>query len=244
MFGRDPTQSRRADSLPDALVALSARAGKPLWIPPDVVGQCCATPWSSKGYRKGHDYMAASTVDALWHWSDGGRLPIVVDAASCTLGLLDELGQNLDAERRARHQKLRILDSVTWCRDLLPHLNITRKLSRVVLHPTCSMNHLGISAQLSEIASRLATDVEVPIGDTCCGTAGDRGLLHPEIVVSATRDMKAALDTEEPADAYLSANRTCEMGLLQATGRPYQSFVYLLEELSRPLEAESTEVAV
>jgi D-lactate dehydrogenase len=102
-----------------------------------------------------------------------------------------------------------------------------------VIHPTCSMNHLGISAQLSEIASQLGFDVEVPIGDTCCGTAGDRGLLHPEIVVSATRDTKAVLNTES-ADAYLSANRTCEMGLLHATGRPYASFVYLLEELSRP----------
>ena len=47
------------------------------------------------------------------------------------------------------------------------------------------------------------------------------------------RDTKAALDAE-PADAYISANRTCEMGLLHATGRPYHSFVYLLEELSRP----------
>jgi D-lactate dehydrogenase len=79
------------------------------------------------------------------------------------------------------------------------------------------MNHLGISAQLSEIASSLAVEAEVPVGDTCCGTAGDRGLLHPELVVSATRDTKAVLDAR-PADAYISANRTCEMGLLHATG--------------------------
>ncbi len=63
--------------------------------------------------------------------------------------------------------------------------------------------------------------------------AGDRGLLHPELVTSATRDEKAGLD-ETPAQAYLSANRTCEMGLRQATGRPYESFVFLLEELTRP----------
>jgi len=242
MFGRDPTQSHRAPSLPDVLVALSARAGRPLWIPSDVVGLCCATPWSSKGYRKGHDYMAASIADALWNWSDEGRLPIVVDAASCTLGLMDDVGQHLDEQRRSRHQRLKIVDSITWCRDLLPYLQIKRRLRRVVVHPTCSMNHLGISAQLSEIASQLAYDVEVPIGDTCCGTAGDRGLLHPELVVSATRDTKAVLDTE-PADAYLSANRTCEMGLLHATGRPYQSFAYLLEELSRPSAAISAETA-
>jgi Putative oxalocrotonate tautomerase enzyme len=107
-------------------------------------------------------------------------------------------------------------------------------------HPTCSMNHLGISAQLSEIASSLAVEAEVPVGGTCCGTAGDRGLLHPELVVSATRDTKAVLDTE-PADAYISANRTCEMGLLHATGRSYQSFVFLLEELSRPERPSSLE---
>jgi D-lactate dehydrogenase len=38
-----------------------------------------------------------------------------------------------------------------------------------------------------------------------------------------------------PAQAYLSANRTCEMGLRrQATGYSYESFVFLLEELTRP----------
>lgn len=36
-----------------------------------------------------------------------------------------------------------------------------------------------------------------------------------------------------PAQAYLSANRTCEMGPRQATGRPCESFVSLLEEVTR-----------
>jgi D-lactate dehydrogenase len=233
MFGRDPTQSRRAPSLPETLVTLSARAGKPLWIPPDVAGLCCATPFSSKGYQKAHDYMATAMVDALWRWSDHGQLPIVIDAASCTLGLVEAVGRHLDEESRALQDRLKIVDSVTWCRDLLPRLNIVRKLARVMVHPTCSMNHLGISTQLREIAACLAVEAEVPVGDTCCGTAGDRGLLHPELVESATRDTKAVLDAR-PADAYISANRTCEMGLLHATGRPYQSFVFLLEQLTRP----------
>jgi D-lactate dehydrogenase len=32
----------------------------------------------------------------------------------------------------------------------------------------------------------------------------------------------------------VSSNRTCELGLQQVTGRPYSSFVFLLEELTRP----------
>jgi D-lactate dehydrogenase len=232
MFGRDPT-GPAAPSLAEAFVNLSRRAGKPLWIPPDVAGLCCSTPWHSKGYRQGHKYMAEAVADALWRWSDGGTLPIVVDAASCTLGLKEDIVTQLEGERKRQYEKLTIIDSIAWCRDLLPKLAIAGRLRRVAVHPTCSITDLGLTGALKQIAGRLAEEVEVPIGTTCCGTAGDRGLLHPELVVSATREVRLVL-IDRPFDAYLSANRTCEMGLRHATGRPYESFIFLLEELSRP----------
>jgi D-lactate dehydrogenase len=234
MFGRDPA-GPAAPSLPESFVALSRRAGKPLWIPPDVGGLCCTTPWKSKGYRQGHKYMAQAVADALWRWSDGGALPIVVDAASCTLGLIEDVATELEGEQKEQHESLKIIDSIAWCRDLLPNLAISRTLPRVAVHPTCSITHLGLAGALEEIADCLADEVEVPLGTTCCGTAGDRGLLHPELVVSATREVRSMLDAQS-CDAYLSANRTCEMGLRHATGRPYESFILLLEELSRPKE--------
>ena len=232
MFGRDP-DGAASPSLPEAFVALSERAGKPLWIPPDVGGLCCSTPWKSKAYPKGHEFMAKSIAEAMLRWSDDGKLPIVVDAASCTLALGQDIASLLDTETRAKYERLAIIDSIAWCRDLLPTLTIRRKLGRIAVHPTCSITHLELAKTLELIATHLADDVEVPIGTTCCGTAGDRGLLHPELVVSATREVKAVLDAR-PAEAYVSANRTCEMGLRHATGRPYESFVFLLEELSRP----------
>ena len=36
------------------------------------------------------------------------------------------------------------------------------------------------------------------------------------------------------AKRSMSSGRSCEMGLRHATGRPYESFIFLLEELSRP----------
>ncbi len=81
IFGRDPGQHRHP-SLPQSLVEVSARAGQPLWIPGDVAGKCCSTPWSSKGYNRGHRWMAAATCDALCEWSGHGTLPVVIDAAS------------------------------------------------------------------------------------------------------------------------------------------------------------------
>jgi D-lactate dehydrogenase len=235
IFGRDPGQARRP-SLPQVLVEVSARAGKPLWIPGDVAGKCCSTPWSSKGYLRGHKWMAAATCDALWAWSGHGTMPVVIDAASCTNGLLDDVKNYLDPERRARLEQITLLDAIAWCDRLLPALTVTRRVERAAVHPTCSTTHLGLTKTLERLADRLAGDVLVPAGTTCCGTAGDRGLLHPELVVSATRDEKAGLD-ELPAQAYLSANRTCEMGLRQATGYPYESFVFLLEELTRSSHA-------
>jgi D-lactate dehydrogenase len=232
MFGRDP-DSPASPSLPEVFVTLSNRAGKPLWIPPDVVGLCCSTPWKSKGYPKGHEFMAKSLAEAMLRWSDDGKIPIVVDAASCTLALSQDIASLLDPETKARYESLTVIDSIAWCRDLLPKLTIGRKLGRIAVHPSCSITHLELAKTLKQIATHLADDVEVPIGTTCCGTAGDRGLLHPELVVSATREVKAILDAH-PAEAYISANRTCEMGLRHATGRPYESFVFLLEELSRP----------
>jgi D-lactate dehydrogenase len=232
IFGRDP-DSPASPSLPDTFATLSKRAGKPLWIPPDVIGLCCSSPWKSKGYPKGHEFMAKSVAEAMIRWSDGGKMPIVVDAASCTLALSQDIASLLDEETKAKYEALTIIDSIAWCRDLLPNLTIRRKLGRIAVHPTCSITHLELAKTLKQIAAKLADDVEVPIGTTCCGTAGDRGLLHPELVVSSTREVKAVLDAH-PAEAYVSANRTCEMGLRHATGRPYESFVFLLEELSRP----------
>jgi D-lactate dehydrogenase len=231
MFGRDPDATSTM-SIQDALVELSRRGGRPLWIPNDVAGHCCSTPFSSKGFADAHQYMADSIADAMWRWSDGGRIPIVVDAASCTLGIAEDVLRYLSPERKARHGKLHIVDSVDWCRELLPSLTIKRKLNHVMLHPTCSMTHLGLVDSFKEIAAEIALNVEIPIGTTCCGTAGDRGLLHPELVRSATRE-EGAVAVATAADAYLSANRTCEMGMRHATGRPYESFIFALELCTR-----------
>src|SRR5258708_21335349 len=114
MFGRDPARPA-SPSLPEAFVTLSERAGKPLWIPPDVAGLCCSTPWKSKGYPQGHKFMAKSIADAMLRWSDGGRIPIVVDAASCTLFLSQDIASLLDAETKTKYARLTIVDKIARC---------------------------------------------------------------------------------------------------------------------------------
>jgi D-lactate dehydrogenase len=218
--------------LPVAMVELSARAGLPVWIPDDVAGHCCSVPWTSKGYSEGAQLMANRTIEALWRWSGEAELPVVIDASSCALGLASEVADNLTDENRERHGKLEILDSVAWAKRLLPDLPIREKLGSVAVHPTCSTRHLGLERQLREIAGEMASEVVQPIRATCCGMAGDRGLLHPELTASATAEEAAEL-VGSAHDAYLCSNRTCEIGLQQGTGAPYESFVIPLERLTR-----------
>ena len=233
IFGHAPG-STRSLGLAEALVQVSARAGHPVWIPPDVAGHCCATPWNSKGYRAGAAFMAAKTVDSLWEWSGNGDLPVVMDASSCTQGLVDDAQPLLDDERRERLAALTVLDSIAWAHDtLLPDLEIQTRVSRVAVHPTCAARHLGLVGRLKRVAGALAEDVYTPPSAFCCGFAGDRGFLHPELPAAATRDEAAEL-SGRTFDAHLCSNRTCEVGLQQGTGRTYESFIYLLEELTRP----------
>jgi D-lactate dehydrogenase len=221
-------------SLPAALLAISQRAGLPLWIPPDVAGHCCATPWSSKGYHRGQEHMAARTAAALWRWSEEGRLPVVIDASSCAQGLLEDIAPCLMDAERERFAQIEILDSISWVHDrLLASLTVSRRVPSVAVHPTCAASQLGLAGKLEQIAGALADEVLVPAGSTCCGMAGDRGLLHPELPISALRGAAAEL-AEHPAAEHICSNRTCEIALQQVTGKPYASFVLLLERLTRP----------
>jgi len=177
--------------------------------------------------------MARQTVEALWRWSDEGCLPIVSDASSCTLGLTTEAVAALPEELRERHEKLEVIDSVEWLERLLPNLTIKRKLGRIALHPTCATRHLGLAARFSWLAMEIADEVAVPAAARCCGFAGDRGMLHPELTASATAPAAAELRERGRFDAYLSTNRTCEIGMERATGEPYGSIVFAVEELTR-----------
>jgi D-lactate dehydrogenase len=222
----------------EALVAVSARAGLPVWVPGDVAGSCCGLPWSSKGFGDAHRHKANELVERLWAWSGQGALPIVVDAASCT-GAIVEPGEGTLSEANAAHlAELQILDSVAWAHDrLLPELKIVRKVDAAAIHPTCATHRQGHAWRLGALAAAVADDVYLPPTGTCCGFAGDRGISHPELTESATRAEATEIAAREaaarPFDAYLSSNRTCEIGLSRATGRPYESVINALDRATR-----------
>ena len=207
---------------------LCARAGVTLLVPPAIDTLCCGTPWASKGMASGQASMRARTLAALHEATDDGRLTIICDAASCTEGLRQSIESDTSPNR------LRVMDAVEFAAaHILPALPEYTKLESLALHPTCSSTRMGINGQLQALASAVADRVDVPENWGCCGFAGDRGMLHPELTASATR-VQAAEVVALGATAHASCNRTCELGMTRATDAPYRHVLELLADVTRP----------
>jgi D-lactate dehydrogenase len=207
-----------------AFLSLCGKAGVEVAVPTNLDALCCATPWKSKGLTEGYEHMRDRIVPALRAASRGGELPVVCDASSCTEGI-----QQLFADADARN-RIRVVDAVTFVHDeLLPRLAVPSRLGSVMLHPTCSSSRLGINDKLNRLANAIADTVRVSPDWNCCAFAGDRGLLHPELTASATA-AEAADAAAAPSEAYASCNRTCEVGMSRAVGRPYRHLIELVDE--------------
>ncbi len=233
----EPSEGDAAPGPARAFLALCERAGVGVRLPDDLPSLCCGTVWRSKGLVDGASAMAVRTATSLLRASEDGRLPVVCEASSCTHGLhslhhdLEVAGETGLAERVSA---LTVLDSSAFVDErVLPALDVPRRLGRVVLHPTCSDRHAGDVEHLRRVAAACADEVVIPFDAGCCAFAGDRGLLHPELTASATA-REAAEVRSGAFDAYLSSNRTCELGMTRATGHDYRHAIELLEELTRP----------
>ena len=233
IFGAPNQAEKDAVHNPHAIVELGRRSGAPVWIPDDVFGQCCGMPFSSKGFGEAYREKALDLLESMWQWSSHGELPVVIDAASCTHTVVDSMPAILNAEQRERFEKIRVLDVVQWLHEeVVDHLEITEHQGKIAVHPPCSGEHLGTTEALIALADACG-EAEVPQGAHCCGTAGDRVMLHPELVESATREEREGLEKGN-YDRFVSANRTCEMGLEMIAGKPFESISVLLERASRP----------
>jgi D-lactate dehydrogenase len=108
-----------------------------------------------------------------------------------------------------------------------------RRRGTAVLHPTCTLVKTGGLPDLLRVARAHSDAVIVPPAAECCGFAGDRGFLVPELTAAATaREAREVREVREIApDAGLySTCRTCEIGMSRAVGRHYRSLVHLVQE--------------
>lgn len=209
---------------------LCARAGVPVATPASIDSLCCGTPWSSKGFERGYESMRSRVQAAVREATRDGELPIVCDASSCSEGL-----QSLLAGAETAHP-LRVIDAVDFIAEAvlpsMPRLEDDARIASITVHPTCSSTRSGATSSLLAIASAIARTVNVPADWGCCGFAGDRGMLHPELTASATA-VQAEQVRRFDAEEHVSCNRACELGMSRATGRRYRGIIEVLADILR-----------
>ncbi|MBZ5856864.1 FAD-binding and (Fe-S)-binding domain-containing protein [Flavihumibacter profundi] len=190
---------------------------------------CCSQIFSSKGYQDAHRIKANEVVEALWTATGSGKWPVVLDVSSCAY-TLKHLEPVLDTENRTKFKQLTIWDTVEFLyHQVVPSAIPKTKKRDIVLHPVCSLEKMNISYMLRSVAAHFADQVTVPVAAGCCGMAGDRGFIVPGLTASATH-AEAAEVCAVSYDGHYSATRTCELALSQATGRNYESILYLVDE--------------
>ena len=102
----------------------------------------------------------------------------------------------------------------------------------IALHFTCSTREMGLVDKMTQLARLCSNNVFLPEGVGCCGFAGDRGWTYPEVNRWALRKLRKQLEEHRIEMGY-SNSRTCEVGLETNGGIPYQSIVYLVNEVTR-----------
>lgn len=208
--------------LGDVIIKLLTRAGYAPRLPKGFDQLCCGQMLASKGMATEADGMSETLEAALMEASENGRYPVIMDASTCTVRMQEHLAG-----------RLKLYDFHEFAHDaLLPRLMINKQAGPIALHINCSARKKGSEGKLRQLLAACVENIIEPAGVTCCGFAGDRGFVVPELNQHALRK----IHNELPANCAcgVSTNRTCEIGLTAETGLTYRSIAYLLEKCSRP----------
>ena len=114
---------------------------------------------------------------------------------------------------------------------LLEHLTLEPLQETVMLHVTCSSRRMGLEGAMLSLAKACTEEVIVPEHIQCCGWAGDKGFTTPELNEAAVHPLKEQVPSN--CTRGFSNSRTCEIGLSHHSGIPYQSILYLVDEVAQ-----------
>ncbi len=214
----DPKQR----DLVDEVVTFLAKAGWEVIFPTGMKSLCCGMIWESKGMPSIANEKAEELEHALWNASEEGRYPIICDQSPC----LKRMNENM--------KRVKPMELMAFIHDYVADsLQFIQTDEPIAIHLTCSTRRLGLSEKVLALARKCSTRVLVPEGVGCCGFAGDKGFFHPELNAYGLRKLRPQIEAAGIRRGF-SNSRTCEIGLSEHSGIPYQSLVYLIDECTVP----------
>jgi len=210
--------------LPEVMLSILTKAKISIIIPEGIKNTCCGMPWLSKGLNDIAEQKRQTFIELMNNASEHGKWPIITDASPCALTINS-------AASCGEYNNVKIYEVSEYiAKFVLNKLTITKSLDTFMLHKTCSSIKMDQGIYLTQIAKACSDNVIIPDNVHCCGFAGDKGFYFPEL----NKNALAALPAQIPELCHrgLSNSRTCEIGLSEQSKISYQSFLYLLDEVS------------
>ncbi len=214
-----PSGYGKEEQLTAVMIKLLQKGDFEVIYPEDLSNLCCGMAFSSKGYTEAGDKKSRELEAALMKASDNGAWPVLCDMSPCLFTMQENMGSSL-----------KLYEPVEFILEhLLPELTIRPLDETIAVFPVCSLKKMGLEQKLTDLAKLCAREVIVP-ETNCCGFAGDRGFSFPELNRHGLRTLKAQLPVSV-LRGY-SNSRTCEIGLSNHSGIPFQSIIYLVDQVS------------
>ena len=207
-----------SDDLRAVAARVFARAGYFLVTPERQDELCCGQPFASKGLPESAETKALQLAQRLAE--PGEKIPVVFDTSPCAA--------RMKAYSNETFQPLDLVEFLSL--HVAPKLDLKPLDETVAVHVVCSLRKTGLGDTLLELAQKCASRVIAPADVKCCGFAGDKGFVTPELNDHALRHLNESLPID-CAEGY-STSRTCEIGLASHSGRRYRSILHLVDQAS------------
>ena len=215
-------------SLIEVMGKIAELAEIKLIIPDKIDNTCCSTPFSSKGFHDSGIEMFERTINLLFNASQRGKILIVVDTSPCTYKFLNP-SNNISEEISAKWKKLKFIDIIPFLDSITKDSNHKPLDKEIVVHLNCSTQKMEQTKVMQSLAKRCARKVTIPENNNCCGFAGDRGLIIPQLTENAVRVNKEQLSSKQRKLNGYSSSRMCEIGMSDSE-QTYTSIAFLVRE--------------
>ena len=191
------------------------------------MGACCGLSSTSKGIDlrvdQKFDKKVADKISALLESHE--KIICVSDVSSCSKEWMGS--PQLDLLDKKSVEFLSI-DSFLMS-VILPSVTIYPLDAKGLLFVPCADRIMQGEEELLMLAKKCVTTVDVVKNIECCGFAGDRGFLVPELNYSALSNLR---EYSREYDFGISNNLTCEVGLNRNADIPFLSLISVFDACS------------
>lgn len=193
----------------NAIHRLLEYMGYTVIYPEKLADMCCGQVFESGGNPK----LGLDKKDMLNKITINSIDPILIDNSSCFYHTLN--GSNSG----------RLTSIIDLIEANLANLKIKTKYHKLALHIDCSSKKLGQDEQIIRLLNNFADELVIPHSINCCGFAGNKGFITPELNESALSTLSNQI---AECEIGVTFNRNCQIGLSLHGGKQYLSLAELV----------------